>query len=178
MGKGRFWGSHTTSPSPDMPTPPQHGTASRPTLKRQNAFKLSENESQALNQQLGLSSHGHSGSGHDLLSAAAEESTQAVQAGSANSRAAVGSDNILSSVKGSLGGALLRAIGTDTSPGLVPDLHRPFNATSAYANVTRCNPKRWVALYTSGALHGKHKLQTMNCQLHPGLTGVASCKWR
>ncbi|KAL3148312.1 hypothetical protein ABBQ38_013776 [Trebouxia sp. C0009 RCD-2024] len=150
MGKGRFWGSHTTSPSPDMPTPPQHGTASRPTLKRQNAFKLSENESQALNQQLGLSSHGHSGSGHDLLSAAAEESTQAVQAGSANSRAAVGSDNILSSVKGSLGGALLRAIGTDTSPGLVPDLHRPFNATSAYANVTRCNPKRWVALYTSG----------------------------
>ena len=178
MGKGRFWGSHATSPSPDMPTQPKHGTASRPTLKRQNAFKLSEEESQALTQQFGLSSHGHSGSGHDLLSAASEESTQAVvHARQADSRAAVTSDGVLSSVKGGpLEGALPGATEPTTSFSPVPDLHQPFNATSAYANVTRCNPKRWVALHTSGALQCKPS-RKQPTPLHQGLAGVGCCKW-
>ena len=170
MGKGRFWGSRSISPSPVMPIPPQHGTAGtagRPTLMRQNAFKLSEEESQALTQQLGISSHGHSGSGHDLLSEGSKEAAEEDESAAArqsNSTATGGLDGVLSSVGGSLKGALFgeAAQGAHTSTSAGPDLHQPFNATAAYANVTRCNPKRWVALHTSGAsrVNMSHNLMT------------------
>ena len=174
MGKGRFWASQSVSPSPDAP--PRHGTAGtagRPTLKRQNAFKLSEAESQALTQQLGISTHGHSGSGHDLLSEASQEAAGEAESAPAeqfNSKATVGLEGVLSSVGGSLKGALLgEATGgpyIPSSPG--PDLHQPFNASAAYANITRCNTKRWVALYTSGAF-------TRQTELRPDQSGITSC---
>ncbi|KAL0054031.1 hypothetical protein WJX82_002656 [Trebouxia sp. C0006] len=31
-----------------------------------------------------------------------------------------------------------------------PDPHQPFNATTAYANVTRCNTKRWLSVHAGG----------------------------
>lgn len=176
MGKGRFWASPSISPSPAGRAPPQHGTADtagRPTLKRQNAFKLSEDESQALNQQLGIGTHAHSGSGHDLLSEASDEAAEEAQsapAGQSNRKATVGLDGVLSSVGGSLKGALLGEAAwgayTPSSPG--PDLHQPFNATAAYANVTRCNTKRWVALHTSGASRGKLRSNLTTAVSHIG----------
>ena len=91
IGKGRFWASQSISPSPDAPAQPQHGTAGtagRPTLKRQNAFKLSEDESQALTQQLGIGTHGHSGSGHGS-EGVTQEVAQPLHAEEPNSKAAV-----------------------------------------------------------------------------------------
>lgn len=180
IGKGRFWGTRSTSPSPVMPIPTQHGTASRPTLKRQNAFKLSEDESQALTRHLGLSSAAHSGSGHDLLSEASGGATQAVTAAQADGRAAGGADGIMPSVKGSLEAALSGATQLTTASSPLPDFHQPFNATSAYANVTRCNSKRWVALHTSGTLQSKpsYNHSTASC-LRPcqALDSLQSCHY-
>ena len=154
MGKGRLWSSQAVSPYPDTSDTPQHGTAGRPTLKRQNAFKLSEDQSQALTQQLGIDSHTHSGSGHDLLAEATQEEHKPLTI--------QGSEQLGSTASASLSGILAGAtalsqgalFGESSGPerpnGPVSDLHQPFNATTAYANVTRCNPKRWAALHTSG----------------------------
>ena len=167
MGKGRFWASRSTSPSPDAP--PQHGiagTAGRPTLKRQNAFKLSAEESQALTQQLGISAHGHSGSRHDLLSEGskgAAEENESAPAGQSNSKAMVGLNGVMS-LKGAVLGEATGGQNTPASPGA--DLHQPFNASAAYDNVTRCNTKRWVALHTSGASQGKLSHNLMTAVLH------------
>ena len=180
MGKGRFWASQSTSHSPDAPS--QHGTAGtagRPTLKRQNAFKLSEKESQALTQQLGISTHGHSGSGHDLLSEASKEAAEEAEsapAGQSNSKATAGNEGVFSSVGGSLKGALLGEAtgGASTLSTPAPDLHQPFNASAAYANITRCNTRRWVALHTSGALPGQlsHNSSITYWQTLPRLVAV------
>ena len=183
MGKGRLWGSPSISPSPDVPTSAQqaqHGTAGRPTLKRQNAFKLSEDESQALTQQLGVG-HGHSGSGHDLLSEATEEVAESIPAGQLNSRGTVSLDGVVSLVGGRLQGALFGEAtqGPNVSSSHVPDLHQPFNASAAYANVTRCNPKRWVALHTSGALQSQPTCNTIQAAAHiGGVHLIVACQTR
>jgi len=168
MGKGRFWASRSrVNPSPDVAdsaNTAQHSTAGRPVLKRQNAFKLNEEQSQALTQQLGLTSRPHSASGHDLLAAtsaqdagdADEQVDQAADPGDRHfSSQALGSNINLGSVlagakalsqrQGSKGsGTEGRAVGD------WPDHHQPFNATAAYANVTRCNTKRWLSVHAGG----------------------------
>lgn len=165
VGKGRFWASHQRIiPSPDAddsPSTAQHSAAGRPTLRRQNAFKLDEQQSQALTQQLGLNSHVHSAAGHDLLEAtAAEASSEADQtdefdAHDSPSQPLGGSVNLgniyLAGAKAlSKGQALVGPKVNSRAAGSQPDLHQPFNATAAYANITRCNTKRWLALHNSG----------------------------
>ena len=169
MGKGRIWASRPrVNPSPDVAdsaNKAQRTTAGRPVLKRQNAFKLNEEQSQALTQQLDLTSGFHSVSGHDLLAAtsardagdADEQADQAADPGEphSSSQALISSINLgsvlagakaLSQRQGSKGsGTEGRAVGDR------PDPHQPFNATTAYANVTRCNTKRWLSVHAGGA---------------------------
>ena len=155
MGKGRLWSSQAVSPDPGTPHPAQRGTAGRPALKRQNAFKLNEEQSQALTQQLGIGSHVHSGSGHDLLAEATEEAHKPLLTDQGSeqlaSTASASLNGILAGAKALSQGALFGELSGPEQPNApVPDLHQPFNATTAYANITRCNPKRWAALHTSG----------------------------
>lgn len=165
MGKGRFWASRPrVNPSPDVAdsaNTAQHSTAGRPALKRQNAFKLNEEQSQALTQQLGLTSGSHSASGHDLLAATSAEddgdadqaadpadrhSSSQVLGSSSNLGSVLAGAKALSQRQGSKGsGTEGRAVGD------WPDPHQPFNATTAYANVTRCNTKRWLSVHAGGA---------------------------
>ena len=168
MGKGKFWASRPrVNPSPDvadLANAAQHSTAGRPALKRQNAFKLNEEQSQALTQQLGLTSGSHSVSGHDLLAA-----TSAQDAGDADEQVDQAADpadpHSSSQVLGSsinLGSVLAGAKALSQRQGSKglgtegravrdwPDPHQPFNATTAYANVTRCNTKRWLSVHAGG----------------------------
>lgn len=164
VGKGRFWASRQriiSSPdADDSPSTAQHSAAGRPTLRRQNAFKLDEQQSQALTQQLGLNSHVHSAAGHDLLEAtAAEASSDADQPDDLDAQysasqtlgSSVNLGNILAGAKAlSKGQALAGPRANSRAAGSQLDLHQPFNATAAYANITRCNTKRWLALHNAG----------------------------
>lgn len=168
MGKGRFWASRPrVNPTPDVAdsaVTAQHSTAGRPVLKRQNAFKLNDEQSQALTQQLGLTSRPHSASGHDLLAAtsiqdagdADQQFDQAADPGGRHSSSQVLGSSI------SLGSVLAGAKAMSQRQGSKesgtegravrdwPDPHQPFNATAAYANVTRCNTKRWLSVHAGG----------------------------
>ncbi|DBB04554.1 TPA: hypothetical protein ACH3X1_012635 [Trebouxia sp. C0004] len=165
MGKGRFWASRPrVNPSPavaDSANTAQHSTAGRPVLKRQNAFKLNEEQSQALTQQLGLTSRA---SGHDLLSATSAQDAgdadgqvdQAADGGDRQSssqalRSNVNLGSVLAGAKALSQRQGSKGPGTkDRAVGAWPDPHQPFNATAAYANVTRCNIKRWLSVHAGG----------------------------
>ncbi len=172
MGRGRFWTGHqSVNPTPDAndtASPPQHSTAGRPTLKRQNAFKLNEQQSQTLTQQLGLSSHAHSG--HDLLAEDASEATDEAsqeadhEYSSHRSGSSVDLGNIIAGAKALSQGQVLQEVGPeDRAVRGQPDPHRPFNATLAYANITRCNTRRWLALHAGGVLLVISCLSTFSC---------------
>ena len=169
MGRGRFWHSRqSVGPShdtADLDNTAQPSPARKPALTRQNAFKLNEEQSQALTQQLGLTTHAHSG--HDLLAAASAEAassddkdtndgdSQAKAAGHESASPALGSSaNLGSVIEGAKAlsqgqvpkktGAKVRALPSQSDP------HQPFNASAAYANITRCNTRRWLALHAGG----------------------------
>ena len=170
MGRGRFWSSRSSSPPPAVPvSPAQQGTAGRPTLRRQNAFKLTEEESRALTQQLGIN-HAHSGSGHDLLAEPSDleevddEASADHNPMQAESTAGASLNVILSGAKAlSQGASFGEPAKPRTASEPAPDLHQPVNATTAYANVTRCNPKRWVAAHTSGGPYRSKPHVTCSC---------------
>lgn len=204
VGRGRFWSGQETGQENSDQSPTLHSSTTsaqfwpniRPTLTRQNAFKLSEEQSQALTQQLGLTNASsrprfHSASGHDLLAASSAAAAKDDVILPASSVAAANDGNVLpaSFAAAAIDDVILPASsaavvndgdeiqhwpgstidlskvlagakalseghlpqGTESqSRALQPDLHRPFNATSAYANITRCNTRRWLALHNSG----------------------------
>ena len=190
VGRGRFWSGQENGQKPIDQSHTLHASTTsaqsrpniRPTLTRQNAFKLSEEQSQALTQQLGLTyasprPNFHSASGHDLLAASSVAAANDGTTLAASSAAAANDDVILPASSAAaandgdhdqrwpggdidlskvLAGAKALSQGhlpqgtASQSRALHPDLHRPFNATSAYANITRCNTRRWLALHNSG----------------------------
>ncbi|DBA72717.1 TPA: hypothetical protein ACH3X2_010115 [Trebouxia sp. C0005] len=185
MGKGRFWASRPrVNPTPDVAdsaVTAQHSTAGRPVLKRQNAFKLNDEQSQALTQQLGLTSRPHSASGHDLLAAtsiqdagdADQQFDQAADPGGRHSSSQVLGSSI------SLGSVLAGAKAMSQRQGSKesgtegravrdwPDPHQPFNATAAYANVTRCNTKRWLSVHAGGTNFSQPRTNAIGKTVQP-----------
>ena len=152
--------------SPQLPRsasasrPAQHGSlnlneTARPLLRRQNAFRLNEREADRLSQQLGLSQRPDRVSGHELLGTADSQSDLDAGHELKPERSTLAMDSLE-----------LQAMSTDAqnldkeakvevlaaAHVRAKDIHHSFNATAAYANITRCNPQRWVHLHGQGVL--------------------------
>lgn len=160
--RSRFRGRPGATGSPSAQSTAQRASASsnetaRPLLRRQNAFRLTEQESDRLSQQLGLSQESHGGtSGHELL-ATAETRPDRHSVSDLKHRASTDKVDLqaVSADKTSVD----RAAGSVSSMlGLAKhgqqDSHHSFNASVAYANTSRCNPQRWVHLHAKGVLAG------------------------
>lgn len=135
----------------------------RPLLRRQNAFRLSEQESQELSQQLGLTQQAHRGSGHELLAALesnsdpdshisallyADESSPDI----ADKELHAAASNRKITAKQRFATGLLAGKAAQAQQ-KQEDGHHAFNATAAFANITRCNPQRWLYMHASGVIY-------------------------
>ena len=149
--------------SPQLPRSPpgsaQHGGlilngTARPLLRRQNAFRLTERESDRLSQQLGLSQQSHGASGHELLAISNLQSqpNKTPTSGPVKTTPETGGLHL----QATLADTASRKLGAESLGSAAEvrakDIHHVFNATAAYANLTRCNPQRWVHLHAPGVL--------------------------